>query len=122
VDTNSNNCIVNNSNSTFHFQMKNENNKTLMDTNSKDFNLNKKDLSLNNSNSTVGFQIKNENIKTMIKDTNSNDFNLNKKDSSLDHSNLTKGFPMKNENKKNKDRVSDLRKIRRTSKVSKGLI
>jgi hypothetical protein len=116
MDTNSNNCILNNSNSTFHFQMKNENNKTLMDKNLNDFNLNKKDLNI--SNSIFGFQIKNENNKTLM-DTNSNDCKIIKKDFSLDRSNSTVGYSMKNENKKIIDRVSDLRKIRRTSKVSK---
>jgi hypothetical protein len=91
----------------------------VMDTNSNNCNFNIKDLSLNNSNSANGFQIKNENNKTMMINTNSNDFNLNKKESSLKKSNSTFVFQMKNENNKVIDRVSDLRKIRRPSKVSK---
>ncbi len=57
-----------------------------------------------------------------VMDTNSNNCHLNKKDFSLNNSNSTFDFQMKNENNKIIDRVSDLRKIRRPSKVSKCLI
>jgi hypothetical protein len=91
----------------------------VMDTNSNNCNFNIKNLSLNNSNSTVGFPMKNENNKKMMMNTNSNDCNLNKKESSMKKSNSTFAFQMKNENNKVIDRVSDLRKIRRTSKFYK---
>jgi hypothetical protein len=119
TDSKENEVTIKTEDSTVHMkEMVTKKGLRVMDTNSNNCNLNKKDLSLNNSNSANGFQIKNENNKTLM-NTNSNDCNLNKKESSMKKSNLTFAFQMKNENNKVIDRVSDLRKIRRPSKVSK---